>query len=566
MDIMRNSKARPSSVSKRAGKTKFSGRSVGAVVLKLSAISMALPVLADVKITPSLSTSTYAYQVEVGDSGTDEGFAQAVTPGLMLTYSAPWLKSSFSIDQMALFYKDAQRDNSTYTNYRLNNTASFLSNQLAFQLGSNQSYRSTGSQFSNYIDEVTNSGDMAKVINNSAGVSYANKRFDWFNTSFKLNAAESRSDQLIDSVFEEDDPFNQDLNVRRLDGSFELKTADRNRKFFWGFEGDASKTSRKQGQDLYNRRGYGVFGVPFFWRVSMIGQGSFESNSRLTNVNSLFGGYRNYHSVGGGLEWKITDRSWWNITYNKVNDQEGRREYIGTQFSLQPSRRTKLTGSLDRRFFGRSAEVTGSYNLKHLTMQVSVSDSVNSLLGLNGENPEFGLFVCPPGLAPGLANCYQPPTAQYRPQPGETYFNLLLPGQELSELVVVRRNANYTLGYSFSRLRIQVQLGQRRDIYLERNAKVEDNYVNATTSWQLSHRNSIALSSSYSNIDYNIDENLPSSGRREGTQASNSLSFNRQINADVTGGLSLRRVDVNFEGETLDYKENRVHFDLKFKF
>lgn len=566
MDTMRNSKALRNSKLTHTAKAKLAGNSMGAVVLKLSAISLAFPAVADVKITPSLSTSTYAYQVEVGDSGTDEGLAQAITPGLILTYSTPWLKSSFSVDQMALFYKDAQRENSTYTNYRLSNTASFLRNQLAFQLGSNQSYRSTGGQFTNYVDEVTNSGNMAKVINNSAGMSYSNQAVEWFNASIKLNASESRSDQVVEPIFDEQDPFNRDLNVQRLTAGVELKSEDRNRKFFWGFDADASKTGRKENEDLYNRRGYGVIGVPFFWRVSMIGQGSYESNSRLTDVNSLFGGYRNYHSIGGGLEWKITDRSWWNVTFNKVNDQEGRREYIGTQFSLQPSRRTKLTGSLDRRFFGRSAEVTGSYNLQHLTMQVSVSDSVNSLLSLNGDNPEYGLFVCPPGLAPGLANCYQPPTAQYRPQPGESVYNLMLPGQELSELVVVRRNANYTLGYGFSRLKLQLQLGQRRDIYLERDAEVEDRYINATTSWQLSQRNSVSLSSSYSRIDYQLEQSLPGTGRREGTQATNTLAFNRQINPDVTGALSVRRVDVNFAGESLDYQENRVHFDLNFKF
>jgi len=563
---MRNSKTLRYSIPKRTGKAILAGNSVGAVVLKLSVISLAFPVVADVKITPSLSTSTYAYQVEVGNSGTDEGLAQAVTPGIILAYTTPWLNSSFSIDQMALFYKDAQRDNSTYTNYRLSNTASFLHNQLAFQVGSSQSYRSTGGQFSNYVDEVTNSGDMAKVVNNNAGMSYTNETIDWLHTSLELNASESRSDQVLEPIFDEQDPLSQDLNVQRLTGSFKMQTADRNRKFFWGFDADASKTGRKQSEDLYNRRGYGVIGVPFFWRVSMIAHGSYESNSRLTNVNSLFGGYRNYHSVGGGLEWKITDRSWWNVTFNKVNDQDGGLEYIGTQFSIQPSRRTKLTGSLDRRFFGRSAEVNGSYNLQHLTMEVRVSDSVNSLLSLNSDNAEYGLFVCPPGLAPGLANCYQPPTAQYRPQPGESYYNILLPGQELSEQIVVRRIVNYSVGYGFSRLKLQLQVGQRRDVYLERNAEVEDQYINASSSWQLSQRNSLSLSSSYSKIDYQLDESLVGVGRREGTQATNTIAFNRKINPDLSGALSVRRVDVNFDGQSMDYKENRVQFELDFKF
>jgi phosphate-selective porin len=132
--------------------------------------------------------------------------------------------------------------------------------------------------------------------------------------------------------------------------------------------------------------------------------------------------------------------------------------------------------------------------------------------------------------------------------------------------VVVRRNVNYTLGYALSRLKLQVQLGQRRDIYLEQNAQVDDQYINATTSWQMSQRNSLALSSSYSKMDYQLDNSLPGIGQRKGTQASNTVTFNRQINPDLTGALSLRRVDVNYEGVSLDYKESRVHFDLNFKF
>ncbi len=566
MGIMRNNNRTQNNLHQRRRKLKVVGSTAGRIVLTCSAVIVALPVTAEVEITPSLSLSSYAYQIEVADGGTDEGLAQSVTPSLDLSYSSSWLNSNISIEQMAIFYKDAQRDNSSYSNYRIGNNALFLRDQLSLQLSSNQSYRSTDGQFSNYVDEVTSSDNMAKVVSHNAGLSYNTRAIDWLNTSVKLSATESRSDQVVEPLFDQQDPFVQDLNVQSLTGSVELQSADRSRKFFWGFQADASKTGRKQSEDLYNRRGFGVIGVPFFWRVSMIAQGSYESNSNLTNVNSLFEGYQNYHSVGGGLEWKITDRSWWNVTFNKVNDKEGRKEYIGTQFSIQPSRRTKLTGSLDRRFFGRSAEVSGHYNLQHLTMQLSVSDSVNSLLGLNEENAEYGLFVCPPGVVPGLASCYQPPTAQYRPQSGESYYNILLPGQELSEQIVIRRNANYTLGYAFSRLKLQTQLGQRRDIYLQRDATVDNQYINFSANWQLSQRNSLTLSSSYSKLDYLLDESTTDTAQSEGTQATNTLTFNRKINPDLTGALSVRRVDVNFGGVTLDYQENRVEFDLTFKF
>lgn len=565
MGIMRINLKSPTNKFNGLAKTKAGGK-LNTIALSLAAAFSAQPVLAEVTITPSLSLNSYAYRVNIADGGDDDGLAQEVSPGLNLAYKSSWLESSIDIEQMAILYKDAQRDNSTYSNYRIGNNALFLRDQLSVQLGSQQSYRSTGGQLSNYVDEVTNSGDMAKVVNHNAGLSYNSEAIDWLKTSINLNAAESRSDQVVEPVFDELDPYRQDLNVQTLAGGVEIQSASRNRKFFYGFNADGTKTGRKESEDLYNRRGYGVIGVPFFWRVSMIAQGRFESNSRLENVSSLFEGYQNYHSVGGGLEWKITERSWWNLTYNKVNDEEGRREYIGTQFNIQPSRRTKLSGSLDRRFFGRTAQISGSYNLKHLTMQLSVTDSVNSLLGLNKEDMQFGLFVCPPGVVPGLNNCYQPPTAQYRPQPGETYYDILLPGQELSEQIVVRRNANYTLGYTFSRLKLQFQLGQRRDIYLQREAQIDNQYINLSGSWQLSERNYLTLSSSYTNIDSEVAEAGLNFGERQGTQATNTLTFDRKINPDLTGTVALRRVDANFDGESLDYQESRVEFGLKFNF
>ncbi len=565
MGIMRINLKSPTNRFNGSAKTKAGGK-FNTIALSLAAAFSAQPVLAEVTITPSLLLNSYAYRLNIADGGNDDGLAQEVTPALNLAYKSSWLESSIDIEQMAIFYKDAQRDNSTYSNYRIGNNALFFRDQLSVQLGSQQSHRSTGGQLSNYVDEITTSGDMAKVMSHNAGLTYNSQAIDWLKTNINLNASESRSDQVVEPLFDELDPYREDLNVKSLSGGVEIQSASRNRKFFYGFNADGTKTARKQNEDFYNRSGYGVIGVPFFWRVAMIAQGSFESNSNLENVNSLFEGYRNYHSVGGGLEWKITDRSWWNLTYNKVNDREGRREYIGTQFNFQPSRRTKLSGSLDRRFFGRTAQVNGSYNLKHLTMQLSVSDTVNSLLGLNEEDAQFGLFVCPPGVAPGLSNCYQPPTAQYRPQPGETYFDILLPGQELSEQIVVRRNANYTLGYAFTRLRLQFQVGQRRDIYVQREAQIDNKYINLSGTWQLSQRNNLTLSSSYSKIDSSLDESGLNFGERKGTQATNTLSFDRKINPDLTGTMALRRVDANFDGVTLDYQESRVEFGLKFNF
>lgn len=538
-------------------------------LLPISALLLAVPAWGKVELTPTLGLTTHAYQIKVAGNDTDRGAAQAITPGLGLSYETPWLRSTFNIEQMAVIYRDAQRDNETYTDYRLNNQASFWRDQLLFSVGAAQSYRAANATLSRYADEISSSGDMAKTNTQNAGMSFKNQQYDWFNTSVNINAARSSADKSSSSL-PVADPFEfTALDNNTLNGAFELRSRTRNTKFFYGLSADGSKTSREYAEDFYNRQGYGVIGVPFFWRVAMIAQGRYESSSELTSVNPELAGYRDFHSVGGGFEWNISDRSWWNVTYNKINEKFGVTEYVATQFNFQPSRRTKLSGSLDRRFFGRTAELNGTYTLKNLSMQVTVKDTVNSLMALNNDQSEFGLFVCPPGVTPGLANCFQPPTAQYRPQPGERYFNIQLPGDELNESLVVRRSANYTLGYSFSKLKLQFQLGERRDLYLEQATELQDRFANISANWQLTARNSATLSSAYSRLSYQGEEGQTGGfglSEREGTQASNSLAFNRKINTQLDAVLTAKRIDVNFTGKELDYQENRLSLDFKFKF
>lgn len=549
MDIMRNNKVR------------------SAGVLTWPLLLLSTPALCAVEVIPTLALETHTYRLKLADNDTDRGLAQTLAPGVSLTYDNSWLQSALNIEQKAVIYRDEQRDNESYTDFRLTNRANFWRDDLTLRFGAGQSYRAASSTLSRYVDEITASGDMAKVQTREAGAGYQFDRYNWLNASFDVNAAQASTDKSVSAVFN-DDPFaDVALDNQTLTGSAEIKSKNRASKFFYGFRANGQKTSREFGEDLYSRRGNGVIGVPFFWRVAMIAQGSYESNSNLGQVNSQFANYRSYQSVGGGFEWNISDRSWWNLTYNKINNFQGESEYIGTQFNFQPSRRTKLTGSLDRRFFGRTAELSGSYSLKHLTMAVRVSDSVNSLLALNAGDADFGLFVCPPGVAPGLASCFQPPTAQYRPQPGERYFNIQLPGEDLSDALVVRRSVNYTIGYDFSRLKLQLQLGERRDIYLEQDAESQDRNASVNANWQLSKRNSIAATSSYSKIKFEGETGLSNSfGNRQGTQASNSLSFNRQINEKLTAGLTARHTEIDFEGRELDYQEERLSFDIKFTF
>lgn len=525
-----------------------------------------LPALAqaDIDIKPSLSSTIYAYGIKNQTVEADKGMAYEVLPELDLSFRGSWLTTSLNLQSQSLVFDDAQRDNENLFSYRWSGSGSFLNEALDLQAGARQSNRTASDSTARYQDEISATGDLAKVESQFALLSFSHDRFDWAMVDFGLNAVRTKSDQSI-SVFDDQTGEQVSLENTSLAGNFGLKTRDRNRKFFWGIEGNATKTERDVRESQYNRRAQGVIGVPFFWRVSMIATGSVESNSNVEGATSVFSQYRNHHSVGGGLEWKITDRSWWNITYNKVNNAKESKEYIGTSFELAPSRRTKLSGSLDKRFFGRTAQAKGTYSLKHLRMELSVSDTVGSLLGFNDGDMESSLFVCPPGVTPGLDSCFQPPTASYVPGQGERLYSMTNPASDLSEFLVVRRNVSYLLGYDFNRLKLSSRIGQRKDQLLERNALREDKFVNVSANWQLNARNSLTLSADYSDLIYQVD-GKDSFGEMTGIVQSVSLSLNREINKDLSANANLKRINVDYRSDSRDYQENRAWVGIEYKF
>lgn len=519
---------------------------------------------AELTIKPALSSAVYAYGIKDQTSDADRGMAYEIMPSLDLSLKGAWLSTNLNLQSQNLLFDDAQRDNESYFSYNWGSNASFLQNALKLSVGLNQQNRRANSGDNRYQDAISSTDELAAVTGQQAALSYENKRYDWAQIQLGLRVSKSKADEYI-ANFDQSDSVATDLANSIYGVSFNLQTRDRNRKFFWGLQTDATKTEREVLESQYNRRLQAIVGMPFFWRVSMIATGSVESNSDLAGASSVFAQYRNYHSLGGGLEWKITDRSWWNVTFNKVTDADEDREYIGTEFQLTPSKRTSLRGSIDKRFFGRTAQLEGSYKLQHLRMSVRVSDTVGSVLGLGNDEVESSLFVCPPGVTPGLNNCFQPPTASYIPGQGERFYNIADPSSDLSEFLVVRRDVSYQIGYDFNRLRLMADVGQRKDQLIERNAINDNKFVNLTANWQLSKRDSLALNLNYSDLIYEIDGKQQGSSLA-GAMKSVGLSLDRKVNKMLSANLNLKRLTVDYRSDDPNYQENRVWVGFNYKF
>lgn len=522
------------------------------------------PASAEVIINPSLTHALYGYSIKDQTDSSKNGTAYEVIPTLDLAITGSWLTSNLNVQSQNIVFDDNSRNNERYFSYNWNNNASLLNDSLNIAVGFNQQNQQISESTNRYLDAISSTDKLTAVSSQRAAIDYKNDRIEWAQINLGLSATRSNTDDYV-SNYQDVEGSALDLENKMYMATFTLATQDRNRKFFWGLDSEATKTERQVLASQYNRRVNALIGMPFFWRVSMVATGSVETNSDLEGAQSVFAQYGNYHSLGGGLEWKITDRSWWNVTFNKVTDAKDAREYVGTEFNLTPSKRTSLKGSIDKRFFGRTAQIEGDYKLKHLRMALRVSDSVGSVLGLGNNDLESSLFVCPPGVTPGIDSCFQPPTSSYRPAAGERYYEITDPSSDLSEFLIVRRDVSYKVGYDFNRLRLAANVGQRKDQLIERNAINDNKYVNLTASWQLNTRSNLVLATNYSNLLYEVDGESQLSDLA-GASKSISLSLNRVINRSLSANLNVKRMIVDYRTDIPDYQENRYWVGFSYKF
>lgn len=522
------------------------------------------------ELKPTLDVSYYNLSHTSVDETTNDS-VYAVTPALTFIHTGDVIQTTARIGVDGMFYSGEEQSNQQLVSYSLDNSARLLNDAMTVRLSTNQSnnVRQIGGIAQRGRDKYNSPDLMTKQRSTSGGVNY-NKVFNnAFSASWSLNITDSKAESLKGLVVAPADPILDADSLRNRVGSvnFDINSRDRTRKFFWGINGSGTKTSREQFNDLYNRSANVIVGVPFFYTIQMIGQASIEKTSGLGsfNADSLLYSAQNYRSIGGGLEWHFGDHSFWNITYNTLMNGDQRKAYIGTAFDIRPSRRTKLTGQLDRRFFGRALHLAGEYNVKKLRMKLTASDQVGTLLGLSGADATTGLFVCPPGAVPSLDACFQPPTANYVPLAGESYYNITSPGTDVSEFGIVRRSIDYSLGYDFKRLKLQFQVGQRKDHYLERDADRKEKFGNLSASWVLQQHLDFVLSYSHSNSQ---SEGISTIAENDYTGISNNwnVALNKQLNRQLSGSLVVSRINNDFLSTLYRYEENRVGMKFSYNF
>lgn len=530
----------------RSGKTKL------ALILVLLNTA---PLLAEVRVEPEIEAKTVSYWIrnEQAGGGLDKGLAQMLAPAISLTQSSKQLSNSLYLKNESIWYDDSQRDAKSLSSFIWNSRLSGFEERLTLAMNAQSAHRVRSSGNNIFSDVITGSENLSRTSSHGATLGFQNHRASDIQTRFNLTY------RLTDSERPDNDDGIADFTNKSYLGSAEIGRARRHSAFFWQLNANYNKTEREFERDFLIESYSGELGLPLFGGLAAVFRGSYEKNDNIT------GYYDNFRSYGYGLEYQFGKVSRINITRNHsvqsgaVSELEEEKDtYYAIDAFIAPSRRTSLSYRLDKRYFGRNVAISGQYNLRTVTARLSVTDSVQTLSNLELVLEDLGIFVCPDGVVQ-MSECIRPPSNNYQPQPGESYQQFFQQNLELNEQLVQRRSAVFNLGYSYSRIKLNLTLSRSDDNYIDTPQYNETSSVGVSSSWQFASNMQYELTARLYDIDYREDERSDSNILLE-------TGVVYDLNNDASLKAMFRRTDRNSSQNFYDFSENRIWLSYQHRF
>ena len=529
----------------------LSGKSKPALLL---ALLICAPLAAEVRVEPEIESKTVAYWIrnEQTGGGLDKGLAQMLAPAISLTQTAKQMSNSLYLKNEAIWYDDSQRDAKNLSSFIWNSRLNGFEERLTLALNAQTAHRVRSSGNNIFSDVITGSENLSRTSSHGATLGFQNHRASDIQTRLSLTYRRADSERP-----DNDDGITDFTNKSYL-GSVEIGRARRHSAFFWQLNANYNKTEREFERDFLIKSYSADFGMPLFGGLAAVVRGSYEENDNIT------GYYDNFRSYGYGLEYQFGKVSRINVTRNHsvqsgalAELEEEKDTYYAVDAFIAPSRRTSLSYRLDRRYFGRSVAISGQYNLRTVTARLSVTDSVQTLSNLELALEDLGIFVCPDGVVQ-ISECIRPPSNNYQPQPGESFQQFFQQNLELNEQLVQRRAAVFNLGYSHSRIKLNLTLSRSDDNYIDTPQFNETRSIGVSSSWQFARNMQYELTARFYDIDYQENDRSDSNALVE-------TGVVYDLNDDASVKAMFRRTDRNSSQSFYDFSENRVWLSYRHR-
>jgi uncharacterized protein (PEP-CTERM system associated) len=499
----------------------------------------------------SLKSAVYGYQFKSAEqSDKTDDLVWELAPTINWQRQSAVMKTRINWRHETLFYNDAQPDKRSFNEFDFNNQISFFRERLIWSLDASQGYQIRDSRLGIFSDKISGAENLSKTNRYGSNLLFRNLNSAKYRTEFDL------SYRNYDSAAAEVDDGLPSYRTEAYDGRWLFGTNDRGLNFFWQYNGNIQRTERSTDTDVSGLLHGLVVGVPFAPKFSVIGRAGSERLDNGQNYDNSFDYF------GAGVEFRFGARSRINVTMNRSDSEVfGQRKetdtYAASQFLIAPTRRTSLEGSFDRRYFGRTWDLQGKYDLRFLSMRLRISDNVRTQNQFDRELEDLGIFVCPVGST-DLSGCFKPPTDKYMPVFGETLQQVRATNSELREELVEQRNVALTVAYSKNRLNASVTLSDNELRYVESGDFSTNQGAAMQLSWKLTEHSQLLANVNYYDIDYRYDN-------RKDENLSASVSYQQQLTKRSDLRLTIRRLERNSSVAEFDNSENRVWVEYSYK-
>ncbi|MDP5131856.1 MAG: TIGR03016 family PEP-CTERM system-associated outer membrane protein [Paraglaciecola sp.] len=507
---------------------------------------------AESKLTLSVRSALYGYEIDAASVGsTQNGAAWELAPDIVWSRESANMQTRISLEHQSLIYDDTLRENRSFNDLSFANTITALDKRISWQVAADQRYQIRNSQAGIFSDKITNSGNLSKTNSYKSSIGYQNLPSAKYRAELGLALTKLRSEQT-----EIDDGFGV-IDTDSYSASWAFGSNERALNLFWLFDGNVEEYKRSAGTDI-SQEAYRFFaGIPFapnFSLVGRIGSERIENNLNASN---------DYDYFGAGVEYRFGVRSRINVIMNRsdsqlIGDKSETQTFVSSDFLFAPSRRTSLEGSLDRSFYGRVLQLSGNYNLQHISIRLNAGERITTQNSLDRELQDLGIFVCPDGSS-DLTDCFKPPSNRYVPVFGESLQQYSQISTELRQELVRNTNTGIALAYSKNRLKLSVNLNNSKTDYLESADFSRSRNIAIGATWLINEHNELLTNISFYELRYDDEA-------RQDDNLSASVSYKRTLTEKSSAKLSLRRFDRNSSSIEFDNAENRVWLEYEYRF
>ncbi|MBC3765750.1 TIGR03016 family PEP-CTERM system-associated outer membrane protein [Neptunicella marina] len=509
--------------------------------------------IADWNLVPELETKVSVYNKQYVFRDSVDNEVLSIVPKLSGTFDGVNHDFGFTLQHTNIVSNDTNlAKNRNFDSYRLNSQNSYFAKSLNLKLSATRDFQAQNRADSLSFELFDNSESFAKRDLSSAqlGFRLPNPRYIRFESS--VLASKSRTTQL------EGESLYNGYNSDTLGGSIVLASGKKIHAVNWLLSANRNKTDRENYQDFDSTVLNGKVSFPFFSRtLRLVVVGQQEDNKIGSADNQFFNNY-DQSSYGGGLEWFLSDKRYFTVTYNRsektLNDQK--QDFIGIDSKWAFSERNNLAASYNKRFYGDAYSFSFEHVGRMLNINAVYNEDITSESRMN-LNTTSTVLVCPQGVT-DIGNCFQP-TPGYELQPGEQGFNLNQYVPDLVEEVYLRKNANIALSWKNRKLTVGLNLNKGSIDYLETNRKQDNQMATATASWEMNRNTKLNISSNYAEYQFETQD------EPDITQTV-SLGLSRKLGRNISTRWELRYLDRESPIENRSFIDKRLTASLIIKY